>query len=321
MKNHYTLENLQRAVKNPVLIGREALRLASWPVHQAYGKYTNSRYDGESIDVMSEDWDNLILLDAARFDYFTDINTIDGTLTKEFSRGKKSWEFIEENFVGRDLHDTVYVTANPFSTDIPEGTFHYVDHLHARAWDERIGTVQPEDVVEAAVEANQEFPNKRLIVHYMQPHRPYLGETAEMLRQRLDLQGYGEHDEGIQIWGAVKQRDVTIEEIWAAYTESLEITLESIEEFLDQLSGKSVVSSDHGEMLGERVFPFTTRVWGHMEGFDTPTLREVPWLEVEFHKRREIQSEQPVESAGTDLTDSEVSDRLEALGYTDDVDT
>lgn len=315
MKDHYTLDNLKRALQNPVLIGREALRLASWPIHQAYGRYTSYRYDGESTDVMSEDWDNLVLLDAARFDYFGDLNTIGGSLRKEVSRGKKSWEFIERNFVDRDLHDTVYVTANPFSTDIPAGTFHYVDHLHARAWDERIGTVQPEDVVEAAVEAHNKYPNKRLIVHYMQPHRPYLGETAEMLRERLDLQGYGQHDEGIQIWGAVKQRDVTLEEIRTAYAESLEFALASIDELLDGLSGKSVVTSDHGEMLGERVFPFTSRVWGHMEGFDTPTLREVPWLVVESDDRRRITHSDPVESE-VSLDDSEIAERLDALGYT-----
>lgn len=317
MENHYTLQNLKRALRNPVLIGREALRLASWPVHQAYGQYVETRYEDECIDVMNADWDNLVLLDAARFDYFEEINAIEGSLRKETSRGKKSWEFIEENFLDRELHDTVYVTANPFSTDIPEGTFHFVDHLHARKWDDRIGTVQPEDVLDAAVAAQERFPNKRLIVHYMQPHRPYLGETAEMLRNRLDLQGYGDHDEGIQIWGAVKQREVTVDEIRSAYSESLEIALESIEDLLDQLTGKSVVSSDHGEMLGERVLPCTTRVWGHMEGFDTPTLREVPWLEAEFESRREIQSDPPVESVGTDLTGSEVSDRLEALGYAD----
>lgn len=317
MKRHYTLENLGRALRNPELIGREALRLASWPIHRAYGAYTNSQYNDDGIDVMGADWDNLVLLDAARFDYFEATNGIDGTLRKEISRGKKSWEFIEANFLNRSLHDTVYVTANPFSTEIPEGTFHHVDHLHARTWDDRIGTVQPENVLESAIEAHEQYPNKRLIVHYMQPHRPYLGETAEMLRDRLDLQGYGHHDEGIQIWGAVKQRDVTIEEIRAAYTESLEIVLNSADELLEGLPGKSVVTSDHGEMLGERVFPFTTRVWGHMEGFDTPTLREVPWLEVESEARRPVESERPVESDGAELTDGEVADRLEALGYAD----
>lgn len=315
MKNHYTLSNLKRALQNPVLIRREALRLASWPVHRAYGKYVESQYDKESTNVMSEDWDNLIILDAARFDYFKDENNIGGYLQKRISQGRKSWGFIKQNFVGRNLHDTVYVTANPFSTEIPDKTFHYIDHLHARGWDKHIGTVQPEKVLEAAIEAQGQYPNKRLIIHYMQPHRPYLGETAEKLRERLDLQGYGEHDEGIQIWGAAKQQDVSVQEVRNAYRESLEIVQQNVANLLNRLPGKSVVTSDHGEMLGERVFPFTTRVWGHMEGFDTPTLREVPWLELEFDERRDVRSEQPVESAGTDLTDGEVADRLEALGY------
>ncbi|ELZ52531.1 hypothetical protein C467_13974 [Halorubrum hochstenium ATCC 700873] len=265
---------------------------------------------------MDEDWDNLILLDACRYDYFEELSDADGELRTKASRGKKSWEFIEENFVGRELHDTVYVTANPFSTDIPERTFFDVEHPHATRWDDRIGTVQPDEVVTAAIEAHERYPDKRLIVHFMQPHRPYIGETAEKLRGRLDLQGYGDHDEGIQIWGAVKQGDVSIEEIRQAYSESTEIALQHIDELLTELPGKSVVSSDHREMLGERVFPFTTRVWGHMEGFDTPKLREVPWLVVDAEERREVLSEEPVESE-TDLNDTEITDRLEALGYTD----
>jgi hypothetical protein len=316
MKGHYRLENLIRALRNPVLIGREALRLASWPLHQAYGKYVTSQFENGSVDVMSADWDNLIILDAARFDIFEDVNIINGSLRKEVSCGKKSWEFIEENFVGRELHDTVYVTANPFSTDIPEGTFFDIKHLHANQWDDRIGTVQPDEVVKAAVEAHMRYMDKRLIIHFMQPHRPYIGGMAERLRERLDLQGYGGHDEGIQIWGAVKQGDVSIVEVRQAYTESTEIAIQYIDELLTELPGKSVVSSDHGEMLGERVFPFTTRVWGHMEGFDTPKLREVPWLVVDADERREVLSEEPIDSK-TDLDDAEITNRLETLGYAD----
>lgn len=316
MKSHYTLENLNRALRNPVLIGREALRLASWPVHQAYGKYIDSEFEDRGIDVMSADWDNLILLDAARYDYFEELSDLDGELQKAVSRGKKSWEFIEENFVSRELHDTIYITANPFSTDIPEGTFFDIEHLHASRWDDRIGTVQPEEVVKAAIEAHERYPDKRLIVHFMQPHRPYVGETADKLRERLELQGYGDHAEGIQIWGAVKQGDVSIEETRQAYTESIKIALQHIDELLEELPGKSVVTSDHGEMLGERVLPFTTRIWGHMEGFDTPTLREVPWLLVDSAHRRKVTSSDPIKS-GVSLEDSEIAERLDVLGYAD----
>ncbi|WP_257297847.1 hypothetical protein [Haloarchaeobius sp. FL176] len=312
MKNHYTLENLRRAINNPVLFGREALRLGSLPIHRVYGGYLEYKYE-DGIDVMDEDWDNLIVLDACRYDYFEELNTLDGALRREVSKGKKSWEFIRDNFTDRELYDTVYVTANPFSTDIEEGTFHDIDHLHMNRWDGDIGTVQPEEVVEAAVEAHEKYPNKRLIVHFMQPQRPYLGEMADRLRERVDLQGYGNHDEGIQIWGAVKQREITVDEIRTAYTESLQIVLESVEQLLAEVDGKSVITADHGEMLGERLLPGTTRVWGHMEGFSTPTLRGVPWLQIDSENRRDMVAEEPV--GQSEFDDDTVSDRLAALGY------
>lgn len=88
-----------------------------------------------------------------------------------------------------------------------------------------------------------------------------------------------------------------------------------MEEFLAEIDGKSVITADHGEMLGERVFPFTSRVWGHSEGFSTPTLRYVPWLEIEADLRRDVTSSSPVETEG-ELADSDIEDRLRALGYT-----
>lgn len=312
MKNHYTLENLRRAIHNPALFGREALRLASLPLHRGYGRYLDYRYD-DGVDVMEEDWDNLLILDACRYDYFKDINTIDAELEKRISRGKNSWEFLRKNFVGRELHDSVYVTANPFSTDIDEGTFHDINHLHMNRWDDEIGTVQPEDVVKAAVKAHERYPNKRLIVHFMQPHRPYIGAMADSLRERINLRGYGHHDEGIQIWGAVKQQDISVEEIRTAYEESLELVLKSGEILLDELDGRSVVTADHGEMLGERMLPITTRVWGHMEGFTTPKLREVPWLTIQSETKREVTADEPVAQSAFD--EDTVSERLAALGY------
>ena len=310
--NNWTLDNLRRAVDNPILFAREGVRLASWPFHQAYGRYVD--FQSEGLDVINADWDNLILLDAARCDYFEELNHIEGELRRETSRGITSMQFMDRNLVGRDLHDTVYITANPHSDRIPEDTFYYVDHLYARSWDDRIGTVQPQDVVDAAREAHENHPNKRLIIHFMQPHRPYLGETAEKLRERVNLQGAGSHNDGIQIWGAVKQRDVSVRGIRKAYAESLKIALNSTSELLDAIDGKSVVSADHGEMLGERILPFTSGVWGHTEGFSTRMLREVPWLVVESENRREIQSSESIGS-NAGLEEDEMKEHLEALGY------
>jgi len=314
MKNHYTLGNLKRALRNPVLVGIEVLRVCSWPIHQAYGTYTDQKYTG-GIDMMDEDWDNLLILDACRCDHFERQHEFDEPARRVISPGKMSWEFMQETFLGRQFHETVYITSNPFATRLPEDTFFKTRYL-IEDWDDDVGTIHPEDVVAAANEAHTNHPKKRLILHFMQPHRPYLGPTADELRKRVDLIGYRNEGDGLQIWGAVKEGKVTVEEVRTAYAETLDIVLDVVEDYLEEATGKSVITADHGEMLGERVLPFTSRVWGHSEGFSTPTLRQIPWLEIDGETRREVAESSPVE-ADAELNESEVESRLQALGYTE----
>jgi hypothetical protein len=262
---------------------------------------------------MGKDWDNLIILDACRYDYFEDQHGFDKQAERVVSPGKMSWEFMQETFLQKQFHDTIYITSNAFAGRLPDDTFFMTKYL-VDEWDSEIGTIHPEDVVDAALKTNEKYPDKRLILHFMQPHRPYLGPTAEKLRERVNLIGFRNKGDGLQIWGAAKEKKVTIEEVRRAYSESLDIVLDVVNSFLSEIDGKSVITSDHGEMLGERVFPFTSRVWGHSEGFSTPTLREVPWLEIEAETRREITESEPIESEKT-LDENEVEDRLEALGY------
>lgn len=314
MRNHFTLENFQRAFKNPRLIRRELLRLGSLPFNHGYGYYVD-RTHSESVDMMDEDWDNLLILDACRCDHFERQHEFDEPAQRVVSPGKMSWEFMQETFLGRQFHDTIYITSNPFATRLPEDTFFKTRYL-IKEWDDDVGTIHPEDVVAAAEEAHANHPNKRLILHFMQPHRPYLGPTADELRERVDLIGYRNDGDGLQIWGAVKEGKVTVEEVRRAYAETLDIVLDVVEDYLEDTTGKSVITADHGEMLGERVLPFTSRIWGHSEGFSTPTLRQVPWLEIDSETRRDIAESSPVE-ADAELNESEVESRLQALGYTE----
>ncbi|SFS68448.1 sulfatase-like hydrolase/transferase [Halostagnicola kamekurae] len=311
MPDYYTFGNFKRAIQNPSLFLYESRRIAGSPFHSMYNQYINKKSEN-GIDVMSEDWDNLIILDACRYDYFASQNSLDGKLEEVTSRGKRSWEFMEGNFVGREFHDTVYVTANPHTSKLDDDLFHSVELLLNR-WDDEIGTVQPEEVVSAAVEAHESYPNKKLIIHFMQPHRPYIGPTAEKLRERVDLVGFDNSSDGVQIWGAAKQGDITVSEVRKAYSESLEGVLDHVETLLDNINGKSVVTSDHGEMLGERIFPFANRLWGHSEGIATHTLLKVPWLIIDSDKRRETYQETP--STNMEFEEDVIQDRLQALGY------
>jgi hypothetical protein len=195
MGSHYSLKNLKRAVQNPNLLIREGHRLLSLPFHKLYGRYLQRQLP-ESEHVMDRDWDTLVILDVCQYDYFTEHNQLSGSLESTITDGNKSWEFMQNNFADGEYHDTVYTTANPLVDRLDDGTFHHVDYL-ADEWNDEIGTIFPEGVRAAAVDANREHPNKRLIVHFMQPHRPYLGETAEELRRRVDLKGYWNEGEGV----------------------------------------------------------------------------------------------------------------------------
>lgn len=311
MRSHFTIENFRRAFRNPKLIRREVHRLLSLPLNKAYGYHVDRHTS--SVDVMSKDWDNLFILDACRADYFESQHCFEESTERVITPGKMSWEFMRETFLGKQFHDTIYITSNPFATRLPEDTFFKSKYL-IDEWDDEIGTIHPEDVVAAGVTAHERYPHKRLILHFMQPHRPYLGPTAERLRERVDLKGYRNQGDGLQIWGAAKEKKVTIEEVRQAYQESLDIVLDVVESTLDDVDGKTIITADHGEMLGERVFPFTSRVWGHSEGFSTLTLREVPWLELPSGSRRAVTESDPVEA--TDKIDiKKVSKRLSALGY------
>jgi len=315
MMRNLSISNIKRAIQNPILIKRELYRLASIPIHYTYSQYLNYSLS-QPMNVMDEDWDNLIILDACRPDYFQKQCSISGRLEQKISPGKRSWEFMRESFSGRELHDTIYITSNPHSKKLPDDTFFETDYLIDQ-WNDDIGTILPNDVVAAAIDAHREHPDKRLIIHFMQPHRPYLGPTADRLREQVDLIGYRNQGDGLQIWGAVKERKVTRDDIKKAYSETLDIVLKSVEELLTDVDGKTVITSDHGEMLGERVTPFTSRVWGHSEGFDTKILRTVPWFVIDSDQRRNTVADSPI---GDDqqLKEKAVMDRLEALGYAEE---
>lgn len=311
----YTLSNFLDALQDPEKFAREADRLCGKVVNPIF-----ERLFGSGINIMNEDWDNLILLDACRYDYFEAQVNITGNLDQVVSKGAHSWEFMQGNFVGKEYHDTVYVTANPHAEKLDDDIFYTVETV-LDSWDTELGTVLPGDVVSAAISAHTKYPKKRLLVHFMQPHKPHLGPTADSIRERIDLRGWDKYHgrsnlsterSGINQWEAVRNGHISIEELRQAYSETLDIALKHAARLIDELPGKSVISSDHGEMLGDR--GIIARRYGHPHDIYNRQLRVVPWFTVESDLRRKITSEDPIESESLD--DDIVNQRLRALGYT-----
>ncbi|WP_342764802.1 hypothetical protein [Haladaptatus sp. W1] len=108
--------------------------------------------------------------------------------------------------------------------------------------------------------------------------------------------------------------DVSRGSIWHAYTGNLLRSLPHVEQLMDALTGRTVVTADHGNMVGERAFPFPIREWGHPRGMYTEELVKVPWLVHENGPRKDITTEGSDEEMEA-VDDAVVSDRLEQLGY------
>jgi hypothetical protein len=102
--------------------------------------------------------------------------------------------------------------------------------------------------------------------------------------------------------------------IWTAYLENVEIAIKAARNIIEQIKGKSVVTSDHGQLFGERIFPIPIREWGHPDGIYHENVTAVPWLESISETRRNVIEEPPQESQET--TESEiVENKLRYLGY------
>lgn len=280
--------------------------------------------DRPAADFVAEDWDVLVLLDACRTDYYRRHTKFGGTPETRWSPGSASEEWMRATFTGRQLHDTVYVTPNPHVSMLDDGIFHYVEDCRD-AWEEGVQTVRPETMTATARDVAREFPNKRLVVHYMQPHTPYLGPTAEQIRERTAIAGWKtDHvSDGIpedrdrpSVWDLALDGRIEWDDVRRAYAETLDLALEAVEDLVDALDGRIVISADHGELLGERLVPGGPREWAHPAGLAAPPLRRVPWHVVQDADRPEIVSEPPIEREG--LSDEEIHDRLAALGYAEE---
>lgn len=266
--------------------------------------------------VHEDDWDYLVILDACRFDYFERLYSdyLDGELEKVRSRASSTQPWLWKTFP--DEYEYSYLSTNPFVNGDDFALSHFssryedwsaVDHfrevidLWKTDWNEEKDTVLPEKVAEAAVEHKEKKP---LIIHFVQPHCPYLDHDTEMTefytRKLMDkttgskglfwefvasvfhVFPFEWQDRLKKVIGIKRKKsiekvvdEVGEERLKELYESNVVAALKAVKSLSDSVDGKVVVSADHGEMLGEN------GEYGHELFRDESVLREVPWFEAD----------------------------------------
>ena len=143
---------------------------------------------------VESDWDYAIVLDACRYDVFSDVydDYVEGTLEKRQSLGSSTPEWATRTLTGE--LDVAYFSGNPFinSLGIPLNELKWgascdyewtaTDHLGSivdvwqEGWDDSLGTVPPDSLTDSFVDHREAVErHDRTVLHYMQPHAPFLG--------------------------------------------------------------------------------------------------------------------------------------------------
>lgn len=327
--------------------------------------YTKSNFEKtELVNVMQEKWDFLIILDACRYDYFARYckDYFDKeNLSIRKSAGSSTLHWRDKTFTDK-YDDIVYISSNPFINSVGpihgfDGRDHFFEVVNVwqTHWDKELGTVLPEDITQSALKTIKRYQStKRYIIHYLQPHAPYL--TLEsfqhafpvpdvehdrcflglkdvkdehkvrsrvfnfvsrllkkshiladnqdwLLRQAFGLSPYSPMD-------AVR-RHVGKENLRTLYAENLKRVLENVKNLIQYLSGTIAITSDHGELLGER------GCYAHPANSDHPILRLVPWMVIENHSSIGIPDSVQRHETDEIIDEDEASikNKLKNLGY------
>jgi hypothetical protein len=148
----------------------------------------------------------------------------------------------------------------------------------------------------------------RLLRKLFPQHSPLGNQPEWILRQWLRMAPASPMD--------LVRRKYGVEVLRQAYLANLEAVLAEVAGLLRYLSGRIIVTSDHGEMLGE------DRSFSHIAGQRHPLLVEVPWMtidkEIADAPDTALEAARANENAEVDQKEKDaMKEKLKALGYFD----
>jgi len=278
--------------------------VASTWLHRQYNQ------DITETCIWERDWDLLVVLDTCRVDwmesvapeypYIDDVDSI-------WSVGSHSEEWLRNTFAeGPDdeLRNTAYVSANHF-------TERYVTPAEVTVLDELTDYLGPDSefvvppahmVTDRAIDIARTESTDRLVVHYMQPHKPFFERNGD--RYDVEIKKWSV---GRDLYRNYFSGEVSLEQLRDGFIDNLRYVLDEVSLLLDNVDADTaVLTADHGQALGERF------LWDHRPGVRYPKVRQVPWVETTAMDRDTVEPQKYDSVSDTALS---IEERLEHLGY------
>ncbi len=207
--------------------------------------------------ILKSDFNTLIILDALRYDLFEKWSKeILGSGYLEKVKAPISWS----NVFPKKFEDCVLYTANPHGS--LKGRFSRTVDLWKLDWSSELGTVPPWSVNKRVLE--NKGKEKRMVIVYLQPHGPWIGKKK--------LTTYSK--ENLHLGQDVRLRELFKKDPFGYYESNLKLVLRYVAALLENLNGKIIISTDHGECLGEG------GKYLHTPMYNDPSIHEVPWWEM-----------------------------------------
>lgn len=285
-------------------------------------------YSDDGVEVMAEDWDNLIVLDACRADVFEEVADIEefSSYERKISQASNTTPWTYKNFTGKQFGDTVYVTATGVVSKGSPNAFHdlvevwrdvHRDDINDVAIDQRTHHIRPEHTARRALETSERYPNKRLVTHFMPPHSPYFtkpellfGDFSSGISTQEDMQSRSEPPRSV--FEALEMEIVDRDEVEQAYRNHLELGLREANALAAELPGKTVITADHGELFGERARS-PLKLYMHPSRLRCRELIMIPWAVIEDDERKDIVDDGARSTSG--LNEENLYQHLRDLGY------
>lgn len=270
---------------------------------------------GKSINYgtspFEKDWDVLILLDCCRPDYLKQIQKREnyswmGEINTRYSPASASIEWVNKCLKPLSNHQKerlAIVSGNGWTErELDESEFHSVETLLTTHWDEEREILPPEAVTDHAIRRWREDDPEQMLVWYMQPHTPH---------PSIDIDYNFDTDMGnvTDDWTETEYARVgalSDEELRRGYEETLKMGLDEVGVLAENLAADQVyLSADHAELLGE------WSLYEHPRWAPIPRLKRVPWVKIDASDQQTRIPEEPE----TDQSESDLNERLRALGY------